>query len=177
MESILLQYSVSIHDLEEYFNPFSNDNLFELLLENGIEGPLFPKSKDFYYLDIPVSDLSQDTFILKSCDTIQISIIFEKFLDEIFIEYLNDTSPDMLGFLTTDGVNMYNQFTQDVFQLTWIKKRTIKSPSLFDLPKINNDYFLYGFAVRDIKPNEIKEVRINYINHERNIETLKIFKT
>jgi len=99
-------------------------------------------------------------------------IVFEEDPKNVFVEVKNDSDPEMLSGISTEGIEIFTQFNNLDFDK--IRYSKYKRPTVIDIFTNPEDpeNQLYGFCVDKIKFDQILEINVMY-NNDYNLEVIK----
>jgi len=145
---MLVHTTINVTDI--HLDPYYDSGFSTLtdIFKTGIIKPI--ESIGFNLIDQPISyydpsDTSHTFF--GTLGIIDIVIEFEKSMDEIYVERQNDTDRKTMDWVDDKDWRLFNI-------------GRVKDVKLSEFANTENIDMLYGFAVRDIKPDEIKTIKI-----------------
>jgi hypothetical protein len=99
-------------------------------------------------------------------------IVFEEDPKNVFVEVKNDSNPEMLNGISTEGIEIFTQFNNLDFDK--IRYSKYKRPTVIDIFTNPGDpeNELYGFCVDKIKFDQILEINIMYTSRVK-LEVIK----
>jgi hypothetical protein len=156
--------------IAKFENMYKDENsLLEAIFEHGVIAKYLDRTSSIHPDDILVEKLvglQSYTSVPNHC--VQITIVFNKELNDIYIERYSEE--DRLDWMNEEQESIFRSFLERSFDHPYTD---VESVSLADLKAEEaNINHLIGFAVREILPSEIVEVKYELVINDKEVKTL-----
>jgi hypothetical protein len=166
---VKLHFSFTTEGYENSFNDYPTD-IKDYIEKHGVNHRW--NSCSYFGTEILVSNLC---FIpgYDYEEKIFYNIIFEEDPKNVFVEVKNNTDPRVLCGISTEGIELFNQFNN--LDLDTIRYGVYERPNMVDIfiDPLNTQNEIYGFCVDKIKFDQILEINIMYTSRVK----LEVIKT